>query len=331
MHYEFLEDKVEMRGMTVFRIRALVDIPHQDVKKGDIGGFVCKYSVLSEKAWVGGNAMVWQSTLDGNIRVDNGASVEKSTLKKNCQILEDSWVFNSEVEGLYSMGESKIRESKLVMENENGSDFGFLLENDSGLKSCLMAYTAEKDEKIWLYGNAELVDCKVKGKLLEFGNNTLIKYSEIEGESLQFSDMEDVRLLKLTGEHVDFQRIKKLWEVEMKNVSQSVFIGEIHIAHSFIKGDNITMRGDGIVMEYTSILANQVSILDSVELNSVNITDSDIHLKDNVSLIGKKMERIHIGQNVNISDVVSIHIDKQKKSMSFENTSLSGDLHLTGI
>jgi hypothetical protein len=77
-------------GVSVRRIRALIDIPHFGVKTGDIGGFlesdsnlshsgeawvgwdaiVCGDAKVSDNAWVGDNARVW-----GNAEISGGAYI----------------------------------------------------------------------------------------------------------------------------------------------------------------------------------------------------------------------------------------------------------------
>ena len=329
MHYEFTEEKLELRGMTAYRIRALVDMEDQDVKIGDLGGFVCKDSTLSKKVWVGGDATVWQSILKGEIRVDDNARVEKSTLTKRCQILEYATIFHSTIAGVYAKGECVIRESELA--SPTGEYFGFMVEGNASLKSCKMTYTANKGERIQFKGLSELVSCTVKGKRMEFEGNTVIKYSEIEGESLYFEDVAYVRGLKLKGKQVSFQRVKQMLEVRMEKVFQVDVVGALQIEHSSIEGESIVLRGDGIFIGNTSIRANLVKIRDSVELNHVNMEAFDIDLSDYVSLVGNMMDRVHIAEEVYMRDLVSVHIDKRKKSMSFKKKTLSGDVCLTGI
>jgi hypothetical protein len=77
-------------GVSVRRIRALIDIPRFDIKAGDIGGvlesesnlshdgeawvgwdaIVCGDANVSGNAWVGDNARVW-----GNAEISDGAYI----------------------------------------------------------------------------------------------------------------------------------------------------------------------------------------------------------------------------------------------------------------
>lgn len=59
--YEFYKSEAKsMKGRTLFRIRALIDIPLQRVKAGDFGGFIEKEANLAHEgnAWVGKDSAV---------------------------------------------------------------------------------------------------------------------------------------------------------------------------------------------------------------------------------------------------------------------------------
>ena len=60
MKYELTNETREFIGLTLYRIRALKDVPSIEVKSGDLGGFIEKESNLSQEgnAWVAGNAQV---------------------------------------------------------------------------------------------------------------------------------------------------------------------------------------------------------------------------------------------------------------------------------
>lgn len=58
--YELTGETKEIGGVTLHRIRALIDIPEHDVKAGDLGGWVEAETNLSQNgaAWVTGKAWV---------------------------------------------------------------------------------------------------------------------------------------------------------------------------------------------------------------------------------------------------------------------------------
>jgi carbonic anhydrase/acetyltransferase-like protein (isoleucine patch superfamily) len=65
-------------GISVRRVRALIDIPRYGIKAGDIGGFLESESNLSHdgESWVGGNAIVCGDVkVCGNAWVGDNARV----------------------------------------------------------------------------------------------------------------------------------------------------------------------------------------------------------------------------------------------------------------
>ncbi|MBQ7417958.1 MAG: hypothetical protein IJV18_07730, partial [Acidaminococcaceae bacterium] len=71
---------------TVYRIRALKDIPEKNVKTGDLGGFVESEDNLSHfnSCWVAGDAAVY-----------DGASVEDNALVKDNALVFDQAVIGA--------------------------------------------------------------------------------------------------------------------------------------------------------------------------------------------------------------------------------------------
>lgn len=63
VHYEMTSEARIVDGQMVHRIKALEDLPHLGVSKGDRGGFVQSQSNLTGSAWVFGEAVVMQGAL----------------------------------------------------------------------------------------------------------------------------------------------------------------------------------------------------------------------------------------------------------------------------
>lgn len=86
--YEFTGEVKNIGGVTLHRIRALIDIPEHDVKAGDLGGWIEAKSNLSQKgaAWVTGSACV-----TGKARVTDSAWVTGAAwVMGNARIMESS-------------------------------------------------------------------------------------------------------------------------------------------------------------------------------------------------------------------------------------------------
>lgn len=69
------------QGTTVYRIRALVDIPKHDIKAGDLGGWIeGEWNLSQDNAcWAGGYACV-----SGSSRVSGGALVAGRAAVDGC-------------------------------------------------------------------------------------------------------------------------------------------------------------------------------------------------------------------------------------------------------
>ena len=96
-----LDDTVESFGIKLFRIRALISF--DNVKAGDVGGYIEKEENLSESgnAWVYGNARVYgnawvygDARVSGDARVYGNAEVSgdaRVTSKKDYIVFKNSW------------------------------------------------------------------------------------------------------------------------------------------------------------------------------------------------------------------------------------------------
>lgn len=72
-HFELTDDKIQVYGRTLSRIRALRDIPCQNVKKGDLGGYIETLENLADEAWVSGEARVFgKAWVSGDIKLERG-------------------------------------------------------------------------------------------------------------------------------------------------------------------------------------------------------------------------------------------------------------------
>ena len=74
--FELTTDSIKRNGVTLYRIKSLIDF--EDVKAGDLGGYVEKEENLSQSgnAWAYGNAQVYRNALvSGNARVFGNARV----------------------------------------------------------------------------------------------------------------------------------------------------------------------------------------------------------------------------------------------------------------
>lgn len=80
---------------TVYQIRATEDIPSQNVKAGDLGGFVGRHVILNDDAWVADNATVASKvTMSGSSRIGGNAWVSGIvTMTGNTVINKEATVY----------------------------------------------------------------------------------------------------------------------------------------------------------------------------------------------------------------------------------------------
>lgn len=91
-------------GETLYRIRALVDIPHFRVKSGDLGGFVEKESNLSQEgnAWIKSDAKVWgDSRIYGDVIIELGALIKNSTILGEVEVFGAVKITDCHINGTY--------------------------------------------------------------------------------------------------------------------------------------------------------------------------------------------------------------------------------------
>ena len=95
-HFELTDDKIQHNGRTLYRIRALKDIPIQHVKKGDLGGYVESLKNLDNNAWVSDNAWVFgDAKVFGNADVFGDAKVfGNARVFGNAKVFDDVKVFD---------------------------------------------------------------------------------------------------------------------------------------------------------------------------------------------------------------------------------------------
>jgi carbonic anhydrase/acetyltransferase-like protein (isoleucine patch superfamily) len=95
--YELTDETKIFAGVTLYRIRALRDIPAHGVKAGDLGGWIEGGHNLSQDgdAWVSGNAKV-----SGDARVCEDAWVSGNTCVYGDAVISgDAWLYGYAVIG----------------------------------------------------------------------------------------------------------------------------------------------------------------------------------------------------------------------------------------
>ena len=95
-HYEFVpEDTIELHGHKLTRIRAVVNLPLQFVRSGDLGGYIESEYNLTDQAWVEDRACVYgNACISGNASVGGGAHVyDNASVTDNARVFGSSHIF----------------------------------------------------------------------------------------------------------------------------------------------------------------------------------------------------------------------------------------------
>lgn len=89
-HFELTEEIKKVEGRIVYRVRALVDLPHHNVKAGDLGGFVQDTRNLCDEAWVADEAVVLDhAALCYRARAENHAILRDDACARGTSIVRD--------------------------------------------------------------------------------------------------------------------------------------------------------------------------------------------------------------------------------------------------
>jgi len=114
-HYEILKDErlSLYNGKYAYRIRATIDLPEHNVKKGDFGGYVSSYFNLNGNAWVADDAMIVdRATAYDNVLIKDNAIVKDSATICDNVCIKD----NAIVEGHVTVsGNSKIYDRAILL------------------------------------------------------------------------------------------------------------------------------------------------------------------------------------------------------------------------
>lgn len=200
--FEFTGETLLHNKVTLNRIRAVVDIPEADVKKGDIGGWIEKEENLSGNAWVYdnskvyGNAIVYDNVeIAGDSEVRDAAKVygdacvrNKSVVKDYAMVFGDAVVANkSEVKGT-----AKLYGNAVITEESMIRDYACVYEDVFIEKSSVYG-NASVSGKVIVKGNSEIHgNARVSGKVEITDRSSVYGDVMISGE-IKISDEAKIR------------------------------------------------------------------------------------------------------------------------------------------
>lgn len=155
-HFELTDKTMVFLGRTVYRIRALIDIPSQNVKKGDIGGYVESLDNLHHSSWVFDYGIVCDNAkLYENSSVAGTAKVYgRAEMHENAKVYENAIVFDSVIVS----GDVKIYGNSTVCGNARLYDKVEVYDRASISGNCIMENRAKAYNCATIKGYATIND-----------------------------------------------------------------------------------------------------------------------------------------------------------------------------
>ena len=165
---KILEDSITVDGHVLHRIQADRDIPCQDVKIGDLGGWVEKPNNLQDDAWVTGYLYDY-AVVCGNARVD-GMAFGNSYVQRNARVDRFAKVYDNANIG----GDAMICDHAIVCGNAKVSDNARVM-GYAGVSGNARVYNSARiSDFVHVTGHAYIDgDVRLKDKVIVAGDVTI--------------------------------------------------------------------------------------------------------------------------------------------------------------
>lgn len=171
--------------VTLYRIRATRDIPSQNAKAGDLGGWVESEYLADGTPRISGNA--WLA--DGAMILGNGAAAENARMGGSARIYGNARIFGYAGVFQYAkvFGRAKVFGCAII------SEYAEVSGNTRICGDAFVGGSSEVFENAWVYQNARLSGkTKVRGRAVISGNAQLgrgfLSEKERERLKIQFSE-----------------------------------------------------------------------------------------------------------------------------------------------
>lgn len=199
--FEFTGETLLHNKVTLNRIRAVVDIPEADVKKGDIGGWIEKEDNLFGNAWVYDNSKVYgKAKVYDNAKIKDGSEVRdsanvfgeayiknKSVVKYHASVSGNVLVNMSEVGGT-----SRLYGNAVITDESKIGDYACVYEDVFIVNSSVYG-NASVSGKVIVEGNSSVYDrARVSGKVEITGRSSVYGDVMISGD-IKISDESKIR------------------------------------------------------------------------------------------------------------------------------------------
>lgn len=161
--YELTDETIKIENKTLYRIRALKDIPGY-VKAGELGGFVQSEHNLSHYGgcWIYDNACVYDNArVRDNAQIQDNAQIYGNAIIRQTAFIKDNASINEHAHigrGSYISGHAKITDNtsiQICMITDNAYVHG-----DCKLYCCTVR------DKVEILGNIEISDAEFGGEAI---------------------------------------------------------------------------------------------------------------------------------------------------------------------
>lgn len=199
--FEFTGETLLHNKVTLNRIRAVVDIPEADVKKGDIGGWIEKEDNLFGNAWVYDNSKVY-----GKAKVyDNAKIKDDSEVRDSANVFGEAYIKNKSVVKYHASvsgnvlvnmsevgGTSRLYGNAVITDESKIGDYACVYEDVFIVNSSVYG-NASVSGKVIVEGNSAVYDrARVSGKVEISGRSYVCGEVSLSGE-IKISDESKIR------------------------------------------------------------------------------------------------------------------------------------------
>jgi len=194
--FEFTGETLLHNKVTLNRIRAIVDIPEADVKKGDIGGWIEKEDNLFGNAWVYDDSKVYgEAKVYDNAKIKGGSEIRDSAkvfgdanIKNKSVVKYHASVFGNVLVNMSEVGGTSTLYGNAVITDESKiGDYACVHEDAFIVKSSVYGY-ANVSGKVIVEGNSAVYDmARVSGKVEISGRSYVCGEVSLSGE-IKISD-----------------------------------------------------------------------------------------------------------------------------------------------
>lgn len=327
-YFELTEEKLEVKGTTVYRIRATENIEGALVKKGEFGGYACKKSTLTGKSWVSGDAIVIASHLTGDVKIMGYAVVESCRLSGDCHIQNNALLVKVDGGNIFAAGDCIIENTQMV--GNSLGKFGYLIQDKAVIRSSKLQYTGKETGKvIKISGTSTVTESGIIGTNIQILKHSNLKSVRINAVDSLLENVKEMKMAKIEGADIQLIGVTKFNDSQVDGLDVQLK-GMVEVKQSRIKASYSKFSGMDVQIADSHIEGEHIEISDYAEIAFVDIMGDRVEIANQATLVGLTHDRILVGSNSKIQDCASFLIDEDGSSPNLSNTVIAGDFEYTG-